>query len=567
MAALQNGSGLKERKADKTSSLERTNTKEYVDTASIASDDAHRFASTKAHHRKFESYHVNLIGDGGTIGTALFIYMGQGLTSGGPANLLMAYAVWSSVIWAVAECQIEMVCQWPTDSAFTRNAARYIDDAAGFATGWNFWLSQQALVIFEVVSFGLILGYWPSSQQVNAAVYITIMIVAYIAINVWTARGFANAEFGMAMGKLILIVSLLLFTFIAMLGGNPQGDRFGFRYWKNPGAFTTPYPEHPQGVGRFEGFLACVINACFTVAGPDYLSMVAGEARQPRRVMRRAFKTTVYRLIIFFVGSALAIGVLVPYDDANLLGAQSAGAPGGARSPYVIGMRRLGISVYPDIVNALILTSVFSAGQAFTFGASRSLASLARDGQAPKFLARRNRNGVPYIAVLVTMALALLSYCQVSSTAVVVIEYLTGLVGSCQLVNWIVMSYSWIRWNSGLKAQGIDRATLPVRSRFQPYAAWYALVASILVILMQGYGVFLKGYWNTQSFIFSYFAPALFVVLFIGWKIVKKTTYYKPAEMDVTSFVNDPEFTEEQAYDQERGRVGSIVHKGLSKVF
>ncbi|KAK4049023.1 general amino acid permease agp2 [Microbotryomycetes sp. JL201] len=554
MAAPLSSSGLKERKADKTSSLERTNTKEYVDTASIASDDAHRFASTKAHH-------------GGTIGTALFIYMGSGLTNGGPANLLMAYAAWSSVIWAVAECQIEMVCQWPTDSAFTRNAARYIDDAAGFATGWNFWLSQQALVIFEVVSFGLILGYWPSSQDVNAAVYITIMIVAYIAINVWTARGFANAEFGMAMGKLILIVSLLLFTFIAMLGGNPQGDRFGFRYWKNPGAFTTPYPEHPRGVGRFEGFLACVINACFTVAGPDYLSMVAGEARQPRKVMRRAFKTTVYRLIIFFIGSALAIGVLVPFDDANLLGAQSSGAPGGAQSPYVIGMRRLGISVYPDIVNALILTSVFSAGQAFTFGASRSLASLARDGQAPKFFARRNRNGVPYVAVLATMVLALLSYCQVSSTAAVVIEYLTGLVGSCQLVNWIVMSWSWIRWNSGLKAQGISRETLPVRSRFQPFAAWYALVASILVILMQGYGVFLKGYWNTQSFIFSYFAPALFAVLFVGWKIIKRTTYYKPSEMDVTSFVNDPEFTEDQAYDAERGRIGSIVHKGLSKVF
>ena len=122
------------------------------------------------------------------------------------------------------------------------------------------------------------------------------------------------------------------------------------------------------------------------------------------------------------------------------------------------------------------------------FNATRTLASLARDGQAPKVLARRNRNGVPYVAVIVTTLITMLSYCQVSSTAQVVITYLTGLVGSAQLVNWIVMSASWIRWNAGLKAQGIPRSSLPVQSWAQPYAAWYALICSIVVILMQGYG-------------------------------------------------------------------------------
>lgn len=34
----------------------------------------------------------------------------------------------------------------------------------------------------------------------------------------------------------------------------------------------SPFPDHGETLGRFEGFLACVINACFTVAGPDYLS-------------------------------------------------------------------------------------------------------------------------------------------------------------------------------------------------------------------------------------------------------------------------------------------------------
>lgn len=78
---------------------------------------------------------------------------------------------------------------------------------------------------------------------------------------------------------------------------------------------TGPYPEHGHSTNLFEGFLACVINGAFTVAGPDYLSMVAGEARNPRRVMPQAFNATIYRLVIFFIGSALCIGILVPYND------------------------------------------------------------------------------------------------------------------------------------------------------------------------------------------------------------------------------------------------------------
>lgn len=46
-------------------------------------------------------------------------------------------------------------------------------------------------------------------------------------------------------------------------------------------------------------------------------------------------------------------------------------------------MQRMSIPALPSIVNALILSSVLSAGNAFVFCSSRSLAMMARDGQAP----------------------------------------------------------------------------------------------------------------------------------------------------------------------------------------
>lgn len=53
-----------------------------------------------------------------------------------------------------------------------------------------------------------------------------------------------------------------------MLGGNPIGDRYGFRFWRDPGAMRE-YGGDTGDLGRFRGFLQCVIGAAFIIAGPE----------------------------------------------------------------------------------------------------------------------------------------------------------------------------------------------------------------------------------------------------------------------------------------------------------
>jgi len=169
-------------------------------------------------------------------------------------------------------------------------------------------------------------------------------------------------------------------------GGNPLGDRYGFRYWKEPGSFAELYYE--GDLGRFLGFLQCLILASFTIAGPDYVAMAAGEAENPRVVMPRAFNAVFYRLTCFFVLGSLCVGINVPYNDPELIAAFENEEPGAAASPYVVSMNRLRIQVLPDIVNALVLASAFSAGNSYVYCASRSLFGLALEGKAPKILTR-----------------------------------------------------------------------------------------------------------------------------------------------------------------------------------
>ena len=49
------------------------------------------------------------------------------------------------------------------------------------------------------------------------------------------------------------------------------------------------------------------------------------------------------------------------------------------------------------------------------------------------------------------------------------------------LMSWFGISITYIRFYSGLKAQGIDRTALPYHSRLQPFAGWYAMFSTIII--------------------------------------------------------------------------------------
>lgn len=395
----------------------------------------------------------------------------------------------------------EMVTYLPISSPFIRFAGRFVDESFGFAAGWNFFAFEAALVPFEVTACNLIINFW--SDVIPTGAVIAIVIVLYALINVMAVKYYGETEFWAALGKVILAVALIIFTFVVMLGGNPQGDRFGFRYWYSPGAFNELY--YTGDLGRWLGFLQCLIQASFAIAGPDYVSMAAGEAENPRKTMPRAFNAVFYRLTIFFVLGALCVGILVPHDSQELSDAYDNDRPGAAASPYVVAMGRLGIGVFPHIVNALVLMSAFSAGNSYVYCASRSLYGLALEGKAPRFLRTCTRHGVPIYCVGVVLLFGLLAFLQLGSSTSVVLNWLVSLVTASQLMNFSVTCVAYLAFFRALKAQGIDRKTLPYQGWWQPYTAIYGLVGTFVMTFVGGYTVFLplEGYWKIPDFLFS----------------------------------------------------------------
>lgn len=181
--------------------------------------------------------------------------------------LILDPSIWSITVTHMCSGMAEMATYLPISSPFIRFAGRYVDESFGFAAGWNFFLFEAIMVPFEITACNLIIHYW--SEVVPAGGIIAIIVVLYAIINVTAVQWYGETEFWAALGKMLLIIGLILFTFISMCGGNPLGDAYGFRYWNNPGAFQWLYYDNKTGY--FLGFLQCLIQAGFTIAGPDYV--------------------------------------------------------------------------------------------------------------------------------------------------------------------------------------------------------------------------------------------------------------------------------------------------------
>ena len=239
-------------------------------------------------------------------------------------------------------------------------------------------------------------------------------------------------------------MGLIILGIVLFFGGGPNHDRLGFRYWRNPGAFNS-YPKPGLGnTGKFFAFWTSLIRSGFAfILSPETISIAAGESEAPRRNIPKTSRRFIYRLVVFYVLGTLVVSVIVASNDPDLLQAVSRGTTNAGASPFVIGIKKAGIHGLDHVVNAVIITSAWSAANSFLYAGSRSLFSLALTGQAPKVF-KTCINGVPYVAVLATAALGSFAYLSISSGSATVFAWFLNLTTIGGYVAWVVMFMTYL---------------------------------------------------------------------------------------------------------------------------
>lgn len=424
--------------------------------------------------RSLKNRHIQLIALGGAIGTGLFYGAAQSIRMAGPA-VLLAYLLGGTIIFFVMRALGEMSVHTPTSGAFSHYAYRDWGDFPGFFSGWNYWFNYIAVSMAELTAVGLFVNFWwpQVPQWVSAAVFLVVVT----AVNLLEVRAYGEIEFWFAIGKVVTILALIALGALIITtgignGGVPTGIS---NLWAHGGFM-------PHG---WWGMLMGLVVVMFSFGGVELIGITAGETDDPQRTIPRAIDQVVWRILLFYVGAVFVILAIFPWTGID-----------GKASPFVQVFEQMHVPAAAGIINLVVLTAAVSAYNSGLYSNGRMLMNLAQQGNAPAYLGRVARNGVPVAGVLTSSAVTGIAVVLLFLLPESVFLYVMSIALIAGVFNWAMIVVTHLKFRRRVGPDTVARLTFPMP--LAPYSDYVVLAALAgLVVLMA-------------------FSPVYRVALFVG---------------------------------------------------
>jgi lysine-specific permease len=440
---------------------------------------------------------------------------GKAIVNGGPGGALVAYSLVGVLVFCVMMSLGEMAAYIPVAGSFAHFATRFADPSLGFCVGWVYWANWAVGVAVELTGVAMMMEYWVKS--VNSVVWSIICLVILVVINVFSVKGYGEVEYWVSLIKIIVVI-IFIIVGICVDTGAVGGVKYGVSNFHLPGG------AFPNG---FLGVFNVFITAAFSFNGVEIVGITAGESANPHKTVPSAVKQVFVRIVLFYILSILIIGLCIPYTNTELLN----GSSDISVSPFTLVFEQAGAAWAADMMNAVIVITMISAGNSGVYSSSRTLLALAEDGYAPRFFKRVNKWGIPLWSVLATCAVGCLAFLTSLFGSGVVFNWLTCLTSLAGLITWVAISITHVQFRRGFLAQGRALTSLPYVAPFFPFCDMFVIVIGTIIIFGQGYTSFIAPITAT-GVISTYIGLILAVVLYLGHKIWKRPSFVKCEDMD-----------------------------------
>lgn len=366
--------------------------------------------------------HIQLIALGGSIGTGLFLGISQTIKLAGP-SVILGYAIAGLIAFFMMRQLGEMVVEEPVSGSFSYFAYKYWSPFAGFMSGWNYWVLNVLVCMAELSAIGLYVQYWwPEIPTWVSALAFFILINI---INLLHVKVFGEMEFLFSIIKILAIIAMIGFGSWLLASGHAGETASISNLWALGGFF-------PNGL---TGLVMAMAIIMFSFGGIELVGIAAAETQNPTQTIPKAVNQIVYRVLLFYVLTIVVLLSLFPWNQI---------AEGG--SPFVLIFDSLGSQGVATALNFVVLTAAISVYNGTSYGTSRMLLGLAEQGNAPQFLKKINKRGIPYTAILtsalVTAICVVLNYIFPESA----FKLLMSLVISAIVINWTVLSLTHLKF-------------------------------------------------------------------------------------------------------------------------
>ncbi|EPQ57673.1 hypothetical protein GLOTRDRAFT_74590 [Gloeophyllum trabeum ATCC 11539] len=454
-------------------------------------------------HRGLSARQVQMIAIAGTIGTGLFLGTGKSLAQGGPASMLICYAIVGFIVYVTLLLLGEMATQYPVAGSFTAYSTRFFSPSYGFALSWNYWFNDAVSVASDLTAAQLVLQFWNVN---NSWIVSLVFWVFLVGVNATQVKAYGELEYWLSSLKVATIVVFIILGIVVNAGGNTSHEYIGGKYWHIPGA---PF------VGGFGGFARVFVTASFAYGGTESLGVTAGETKNPSRNMPRVVKFVFWRILLFYILSILLIGLNVPWDYPGLSNKST------TTSPFTIVFKEAGSTVAASFMNTVILTSVLSAGNHALFAGTRIMYGLSASAQAPRFLSRTTRQGVPLFALLVTSSISILCFGSSFVGSGQLWSWLQNIVGVSNQIAWLSIGLASWRFRTAWKRQGRPLEEMKYRASWTwPWGPYFVVVTVSVLILVQGWSSIFPEF-TAVDFVSFYIELPIMLAMSLAWLLFK----------------------------------------------
>ncbi|MFC5591287.1 amino acid permease [Sporosarcina soli] len=438
--------------------------------------------------RGLKNRHVQLIAIGGAIGTGLFLGAGKSIHLAGP-SILFAYTITGIICFLIMRSLGELLLSNLNYHSFVDFVQDYLGNMAAFITGWTYWFCWISIAMADITAVGLYAQYWfPEVPQWMPGL---IALVVLLIMNLATVKLFGEMEFWFALIKVIAILGLIVIgTFMIIKG---------FSTSEGPSSFTNLWSHGGMFPNGMNGFILSFQMVVFAFVGIELVGLMAGETKDPEKVIPKAINNIPIRIIVFYIGALIVIMSIYPWTAVKP-----------AESPFVQVFVGVGIVAAAGIVNFVVLTSAASACNSAIFSTSRMIYSLAKDKNAPARLAKLDKRKVPsnalFFSTIVILISVVLNYVMPEG----VFTLITSISTVCFIFIWGITVICHLKY----------RKTRPELAKANKFKMPLYPVTNYLILLFLAFVlVVLALAEDTRVSLFV--TPAWFVLLIVIYKVRK----------------------------------------------
>ncbi|MGK8506187.1 amino acid permease [Nocardia asiatica] len=364
---------------------------------------------------------IQMIAIGGAIGTGLFYGAGGAIEQAGP-GLILAYLAAGLAIFVIMRALGELLTYRPISGSFAEYAHEFLGRFAGFVTGWSYWAVWVTTCMAEITVAGKYVQYWfDIPPWITALVVLAVMFGA----NLISVRLFGEGEFWFSAIKVTAIIGMILLGIgVLLIGFGNAPNPTVTNLWADGGVF-------PNGLGQSLLVLQIVL---FAYVGVELVGVTAGEARDPRKTLRKAINTLPFRIGLFYVGALVVIMSVSSWRDFHA-----------GKSPFVEVFQQIGIPGAAGIVNFVLLTAALSSCNSGIYSTGRMLRTLSLRGEAPARLNQLSANAVPWVGISASAAAMVIgvvvnvispdkAFAYITSVSTIGIIFVWGVILVCHLL-------------------------------------------------------------------------------------------------------------------------------------